>query len=304
MGTGISKALAAVSILQAEFLAYGIKVTSTSPDNQTTHFGPTGHEADAGKEIRVTVTVRMLDDYGEDILSCGPLVGVQLPPPGAVKDVGIDWTSQDLTGVGPLGQVTQSLKAYGTITIEPADGKTGKDGTSTFIFRPNDEAGPPVGEVRTAHGTIFGLARYQSAFGNLPGSLAQYYTPKRVQRNWIVTYHKPRGYKFEHLTLDIQAGQAHLHWDYSGSICGPTPFGKVWNVGGTYTVTGPYPSSTQGTFQLTFPDSGALASFGSIDFSLTGGNGSPLQMNAHNNAPPGASGSAEITDDPSCPEML
>ena len=40
------------------------------------------------------------------------------------------------------------------------------------------------------------VALYQTAFGNVPGSVTQFLTPKEVRFPWHVSFHHPRGFKF------------------------------------------------------------------------------------------------------------
>lgn len=196
-------------------LAYSVHVEAKSPELQQTHYGPAGHHAGAGQELRFKVLVRMRDDLGELLLSCGPLAGLKFPKPGPIPGVAVLWE-----------QAESSLEAHGTVTYDPADGKTGPDGIATLVFKPKDEKVPSFGLERDARGVVNGAALYQSAFGNVPGSLAQYLVPKYAGMAWQVTFHKPHGFKFSGLKWRFNSGTGVSTFEVvHARHCGDDPFG-------------------------------------------------------------------------------
>ena len=203
-------------------LAYSVHVEARSPELQQTHYGPGGHHAGAGQELRFKVLVRMRDDVGEILLSCGPLAGLKFPGQGPIPGVAMLWE-----------QAESSLQAHGTVAYDPADGKTGPDGTATLVFTPKDEKVPSFGLERDARGVVNGTALYQSAFGNIPGSLAQFLVPKYAGMAWQVTFHKPRGFKFAGLKwrLPLTNGVSTFEVVHARH-CGDDPFGGPFLNGG------------------------------------------------------------------------
>jgi hypothetical protein len=165
-----------LDMLHGEALAYSVDVSAVTKSDST-HYGPQGHAADAGKEMRLKIKVKMLDDYGDTLVSCGKLAGWEFPKPGGIPGVGIIWD-------------TGGLENYGTVTYEPPDKKTDADGIATLVFKPKDEKRPGQGPQVEEKGTVMGLATYQSAFGNIPGSVAQFLTPKSDIIAWTVARHK------------------------------------------------------------------------------------------------------------------
>lgn len=199
-------------------LALSVRIESKSPELQQTHYGPAGHTALAGKELRFSVGVRMLDDVGDFLLNCGPLGGVKFPPPGPVQGVTVAWE-----------QAEASLETHGAISYDPADHKTGADGIATLVFKPKDEKIVGFGLEKSKRGVVNGLALYQSAFGNIPGTLAQFLVPKYAGFAWEVSFHKARGFKFKGLkwraeVYDQVYGTSYSQYELlSAHVCGEDP---------------------------------------------------------------------------------
>src|SRR5439155_6541639 len=102
----------------------------------STHYGPPGHDVDAGKEIRFTIKVENTRDFGPTLISCGELSGFKFPKKGGIPGVSVLWSPE-------LG--TPNLEKYGKVSYEPENQKTGDDGTSTLLFKPKDEVIPGFG---------------------------------------------------------------------------------------------------------------------------------------------------------------
>jgi len=161
-----------LDMIHGEMLAYSVDVRAVS-ETQSTHYG---HQS-PGAEMRFQIQVKMLDDYGDFLVNCGALAGYQIPKPGGIPGIGILWT-------------TEGLEKHGDISYEPPDEKTDANGIATLVFKPKREKRPGQGPVIEEKGTVGGLALYQSAFGNIPGSVAQFLAPKGAVIAWTVARHK------------------------------------------------------------------------------------------------------------------
>ena len=169
-----------IDAIHGPALAFSVRVTSETPAYaEQTHYGPTGHHPLAGEVLRLRVKVEMLDDYGEFIVKCGGLIGMKFPKKGPIPDIPIIWVNLE-----------SSLEKHGTIAYVPANKKTGPDGIATLVFTPKDEVIPGFGQLNDVQGQVNGLATYQSAFGNAPGSIAQFITPKWGVFHWFVEFHE------------------------------------------------------------------------------------------------------------------
>lgn len=172
-------ALLTMDAIHGGVLAYSVDVKAVS-GAQSTHYG---HEA-PGDEMRFEIKVEMLDDYGDFLVSCGALAGYQIPAKGGIPGIGIVWFEGE-------------LERHGTLSYEPSSKKTGDDGVAALVFKPKDESRPNQGPQVEDKGIVEALATYQSAFGNVPGSIAQYLTPKSDVIAWTVARHV-------NLTLQIE----------------------------------------------------------------------------------------------------
>ena len=213
-------------------LAYSIGFVGVSPQQQTTHYGPPGHESDAGDQLRFSVQVIMRDEYPETLIDCGALAGFKFPKKGPVPGVTIVWREHGTSGGG--------LDAHGEVAFELDDGKTGPDGIATMKFTPKAEGFAGVGRVRQASGGESAMPLYLSAFGNVLGSLVQWLVPKGRRDtgfSWFLTYHDARGFKFETPMQSWQIEGESFGASVKMRICGKNAFGEPWS--GTITSDGP-----------------------------------------------------------------
>ena len=97
--------------------------------------------------------------------------------------------------------IAPPLDSHGTQTF-PTGHTTNAKGETSLHFVPKDEKLPSFGSVHMAANTKRAVALYQTAFGNVPGSVAQFLTPKEVRFPWHVAFHHPRGFKFSGLVRD------------------------------------------------------------------------------------------------------
>jgi hypothetical protein len=245
-----------LDMIHGMMLAYSVKVSTTSPELQTTHEGPAGHAADAGKVLRFSVKVEMQDDYGDTAVNCGTMAGFTLPKPGPISGVPILWE-----------QAVNDISPYGSLSYDPQDHKTGSDGIASLVFTPRDEAYPGFGTEKDARGTINGMALYQSALGNIAGSAVQYLTPKYAGMAWEVTYHQPRGFTFSNAQGGWHGSGSSEQFTVNGRICGSSPYG-AWSLNGQVVAQGAANFSTPVALTVTIPQSGS-APMGSAGYPAT-----------------------------------
>ncbi len=208
--------------IHGSILAYGVDVRSLGPSNQPTHYGPPGHAANAGKELKFQIKVEMLDSLPGVDQKCGSIVHTKFPPKGPIAGVTVLWETGDLDQYG-------DLSCEGLVCTT----ETGPDGIATLTFTPKKEFLPGVGMGVEQPGLAIGTAFVQSRFGNTLGTIAEILAPKSGLTRWRVERHKPKGYKFEGLALHkvVQVDQGTdtpetLTDDETidGSICGENPY--------------------------------------------------------------------------------
>lgn len=210
-------------------LAFSIKAQAITTTRQETHYGPAGHVPKAGTVLRFQVILAMLDNYPEAVVDCLADLGIaDFPKKGPIAGVKIVWTDEE-----------NELERYGTVGYEPEDQRTNGKGIATLVFTPKDEIVPgfPSGLGKLDSGLIDAYPLYQSKFGNLPGSLAQFITPKFAgAMAWSVGYHKPRGFKFSGLKWHVEAEPDPVYGistsDFevvSARVCGGDP-SAVWEM--------------------------------------------------------------------------
>jgi hypothetical protein len=163
-------------------LAYAVDVKAVAETAGSTHYG---HESD-GKPLTFGVTVRMVDDYGEFITQCLKHIGIEVPPQGPIPDVRIMWDVDELEKHGEVDCTDSLTGCFST---------TNSDGLASLTFKPKRERYPEAGPVKVEHGATTGTALYQSKFGNVPGSLAQFLVPKFAAQGFTVSYHQARKYR-------------------------------------------------------------------------------------------------------------
>jgi hypothetical protein len=233
------------SALHGLLLAYGLKVESGPTGGQlATHYGPPGHDVDAGKKLQFQARVVMQDKIPDWLQSCLHDAGFDVPDQGPVPGVEISWDEGGFFGIG-----ANHLDDYGTVDQSPADGKT-SDGTSTpkgvetMTFTPKTEPVPGMGQVKTVAGGVAPRALWGFAFTNPAGSISQLLFPMEgPELDWSVSYHKPRGFKFSNLKVHFDDyDESHnfigsLDATYSASACGDNPYTDTWTSNASATAT-------------------------------------------------------------------
>ena len=136
----------------------------------------------------------MLDEIRDVVIKCGPLLGITFPKQGPIPGVTVLW--QDSAIPGKVGLHNFGMKTY------PKGEQTDKHGITELHFVPKDEKVPGFGGRYRASNFMTATALYQSAFKNVPGSLAQFLFPKQAIFGWDVGFHHPRGFKFSGMIRD------------------------------------------------------------------------------------------------------
>jgi hypothetical protein len=268
------------------------KMTAVDPSTQETHYGPLGHAAHAGEEMKLSIKLEVTETLPNSI-RCGILKnGGDFPPKGPLKGMKVTWDTGDLA-------------TYGTISYRLGTGLTDSFGIATLVFKPKNEKFPNFGTLVTRDGSV--LASTAGFHG--------FQVVNRVKLGWKVSYHKPRGFKFTLPAITFQntapdGEHATIVFNASARVCGDDPFGTPW------TITESATRSPTVNYELTLPD-GVPAYIGT-DFvhqwtltSLPQGSSSPLkadlQITAQNPAAgtfvpnPGTS-QANVVEDTSCPD--
>jgi hypothetical protein len=297
-------------------LAWSIDVKALN-GSESTHYGPMGHFSDAGKKMRFSIRVVMRDDLPEQLISCGALLGWDIPEKGPLQGIKVEWTRP---------AEFNDLRKYGTLAYDPKDGNTGADGVATLIFTPNNEKFPGFGSTFGETGVVFGDAFYQTAFGNLPGQIAErlFEIRKWGTIHWRIDRHKPRGYSFSDLTqnfvykIDKSKEKVVIKDNISGSVCGENPYDPSnWDITEkteTSVGNGDKPISVTKSFKLEFIDDGLITNFPTLfyylftEFKILGENPPRMQVKRWGQPIIGVSvpdeilTSVEIQEDWSCPE--
>jgi hypothetical protein len=247
IGEGLKLVSGVVDLVHGEFLAWAVAVTNATPTTQSTHYGPAGFHGgspNAGMPLDFRVRVVMLDNYGDFVINCGPLIGFKIPKKGPIPGIAMLWQEgPPLPPNAPALNPVTRLNNFGSTTY-PTGPRTDANGEAVLHFVPNTEKVPGFGTVHHAASIMSVTALYQSAFGNLPGSVAQFLTPKSVTFNWSVSFHMPYGFKFAGTVAYDFNNVGRLGFDMH--VCGDDPFGAPWT--GSYTYYDP-----QETHQATWP---------------------------------------------------
>jgi hypothetical protein len=207
-----------IDMVHGSVLAFSVGFTSTTPNSQATHYGPAGHDGDAGKALDFGVRLVMRDQLPEAIISCGPLLGMKFPNKGPLANVTVAWKDESAFGA--------PLDDHGTASF-PKGRKTDSKGETVLHFEPKVEKVPKFGDVKHAANTKTAVALYQSAFGNVPGSVAQFLTPKSASFAWNIGFHLPRGFKVAGMVHDndcVMFGKPSCRTDVDIHVCGDDPF--------------------------------------------------------------------------------
>jgi hypothetical protein len=226
--------------------ALSVESIVPEPGKHATHYGPPGHDPDAGKKLRFQARIVMTVDTSQTEISCGPLRAQRLPPKGPVPGLEVNWKSRLEDRSGTPEAV---LGGHGSAW---ADLASDENGLLTLEFTPKDEKVPGFGRERTADGSVgfrfaIPLEVPERVRLELEGS-------QLFSHNWPITigYHKPRGFKFERLNVATEFIFPPGWWyptpacplprrrgypscsygredsELSGRVCGDDPFAKPW----------------------------------------------------------------------------
>lgn len=262
IGAVVSSTVRAVTVtidgLHGTLMAQLIEAKATTGTSQLTHYGPTGHDPNGGKVLKLGVRVFNYGTPREGVTDCGPLFGVKFPPYGPMKGVGITWGG--LTDAGFL-RTSLNLGQYGSVSYEPADQQTGSDGIASLVFTPNNEQIPGFGTVLVGVNTsVYADVHYASAIGNYLTAVSTLIIPLEVRYYVKVTAHVPRGFKFgpaDYRFIQSAGGQtAMLDFLVKGQVCSQDPWSEPWNIDETLTAPG---GSFPASYSLTIPQDGVYS---------------------------------------------
>jgi hypothetical protein len=214
----------AAGALHGVLLAYSIRVTEAT-DGTETHYGHDG----PGNQIVFKVFVESLDDYGEFAATCGKLAGVELPRSGPIANVPVLWEAPE----GKLAPDHGKLDCGFAVCTST----TGMDGIAKLTFTPRVELVPDIGIEKSDTGVVNGIALYQSALGaGVIGEVAQFIFPKWAGSRWLVTYHRPNGYRVQWTSTrkcftapedpctDTLGNELEVRYDVR--VCGSDPYAR------------------------------------------------------------------------------
>ncbi len=214
---GVAKASGVVDAIHGAILAYSIGVTELDQRLET-HYGPGGHENQAGQAITFRIKVEMRDALPQTLIDCGWILGTDFPAKGPIEGVSVHWFWDNLEDHGEVNCGNACATGGGSgLSIDA----TGPDGIARMTFQPKNEENPDEGWIVEEHGTVTGVALYQSKFTNLLGSYAQYLTPKSGATRWVVKWHEVPGWDVEmKLTYSVktQIGSDGWHRWGNGSM--------------------------------------------------------------------------------------
>lgn len=287
-------------------------VTGDTNSIQATHYGPPGHDTNAGKELRIQLKVEFAPDSASRIdyeIRCGWLKDTQFPKPGPVPNVSMNWKP------GPI----QSLEKHGTVRYEPANMKTGRNGVATLIFKPKDEIVPAFGSVKNEEIVVFAKPTLLRSVGHLPNNIDAGSPAELTGDEIKVSWHAPRGFQVkgpytfessEDFEVAEDPADASVHEllttvNADLHICGDDPYfhgapASMWT--GTFTVSvldrSEGMSSSAPPTALQVPISKGVNQFGlyTIEFIP----GPPAHLHVHPLNGPGDT-DLPVTEDKTCP---
>lgn len=269
----------ALDLLHGGALAFSVKVQG-SPElvSPPAHY-PHGTSA-PDQRMALHIKVEMLDNYGEDVIACGPLVGMKFPKQGGIPNVPMLWQYPELA-------------KHGTIEC-PADGckKTGQDGVATLTLNLKHEEIPGIGLEQYQTGNAEAIAQYQSAFGagfTDASGIAQYLIPKYGGVRWQVTWHAEPS-----LTLSVDSGLS-ANFTSPSECCGSASYHVVGSaavqqdeVSRTFIGTGPLNFMNYSWSQLGQPSVCVHPGDQTMDTTSTGSVNGRMLVRALKVAPNGA----------------
>jgi hypothetical protein len=197
-----------VSALHSTFLEDLIVVTSDAWRTNG-HHGPAEHAIGQGSGNQFTFVINVAARYSESIkeveqlVKCGPLYGIQMPPPGRLPNVPVRWEAS-------AGYAT--LLEHGQVTYQ--DKVTGNDGSARLSVRLDDEVVPGIGEERQVEATLSPAVDFRSLFNPLSGFVRELGFAADVEFPFSIKWHDARGLKFK-------AAFTWRTWEYILSNGGP-----------------------------------------------------------------------------------
>jgi hypothetical protein len=160
-----------------------------------------------------------------EVIACGRLLGLEIPPVGPVKGVPVNW--QSLKGRYEY----ERLKKYGTIIQE--ERQTNERGLASLVLQPKEEKVPGFGPNYLERTPVKVKVAFLKNLGNLLAHLAEAVAPKVVKIEHRVSHHQPRGFKFSGLKWRVERpdgvyGPSYSQYELlSARVCGDDPFNPV-----------------------------------------------------------------------------
>ncbi|MDQ3548542.1 MAG: hypothetical protein M3439_06940, partial [Chloroflexota bacterium] len=169
----LSETIVSVTVILAAvygaILAFSVGVTELDQWLET-HYGPSGHESEAGQPATFRILVEMRDELPQALIDCGWIAGTDFPPKGPIPGVSVHWFWDNLEEHGQINCGGDCLQTPGNgLSIDATDAT----GIARMTFQPKDEANPGEGWIVEEQGIVTGVALYQSKFTNLLGAYAQ-----------------------------------------------------------------------------------------------------------------------------------
>ncbi|HYI15383.1 MAG TPA: hypothetical protein VEX37_08330, partial [Thermomicrobiales bacterium] len=192
---------AILDAVHGAILAFSVGVTELDQRLET-HYGPGGHESQAGQPVTFRILVEMRDELPQALIDCGWITGTDFPPKGPISGVSVHWFWDNLDEHGQVDCGGACVQTPGNgLSIDATDAS----GIARMTFQPKEEENPDEGWIVEEHGIVTGVALYQSKFTNLLGSYGQYLTPKSGATRWVVKWHEVPGWDVTmKLTYDVQ----------------------------------------------------------------------------------------------------
>jgi hypothetical protein len=170
--------------VHGSLLAYSVRVDGPQ-SLPSVHYN---HSSAEHNVVHLTMRVRMVDKWGDELIDCGDLAGDKLPKQGGIPGIPVRW---ELNGL-----YKHSALSYDpTGTPNPTQGQTDKNGEASFDVPLRTELVPGRGLEKDDTGITDAvpLVGQQTAGLKSLANLATYLFPKdgvnRAPMRWHVTYH-------------------------------------------------------------------------------------------------------------------
>ncbi|MHB8870206.1 MAG: S-layer homology domain-containing protein [Thermoleophilia bacterium] len=204
---GFAALLDPIAALHALMVAIGteLEVTTTRTAIHETHPGEEPQQA------VYTASARFNSDLvPEDLISCAPLAGFSVPPPGPVEGMGVEWQLDD-----PVLQHATWRLEPATVGSVGSTALTNAEGKSVLKIIPNVEAAQGLGALHEELATVTVTMRIQQGdVFNAFAAIQELVFPRRFKGQLKVAWHESTW----HLRLDWRLVNESTNMDF------------IWNV--------------------------------------------------------------------------